>query len=90
MSTTLKIHFYDEVSTVKRYIIVDESLFCRASLNDIRLLENIIHEVDLFEISPSTHTNTSTTSLIQHVENYIHSLAQAIDMLEHTDSKLYF
>ncbi|KAI6652380.1 hypothetical protein LOD99_7394 [Oopsacas minuta] len=99
----LKIQFCDEVSTIERYIIVDESLFCKSfykeknkiqlsssSINDIRLLENIIHEVDLFEISPSTNTNTSATSLIQHVENSIHSLGQAIDTLEHTDSKLYF
>ena len=99
----LKIHFSNEVSTIERYIIVDESLFCKSfyieknkiqlsssSINDIRLLENIIHEVDVFEISPSTITNTSATSLIQHVENSIHSLAQAIDTLEHTDSKLYF
>ena len=99
----LKIHFSNEVSTIERYIIVDESLFCKSfykeknkiqlsssSINDIRLLENIIHEVDVFEISPSINTNTSATSLIQHVENSIHSLAQAIDTLEHTDSKLYF
>ena len=52
----LKIHFYNEVSTFERYIIVDVSLFCKAfykeknkiqlsssKLNDIRLLENIIH-----------------------------------------------
>ena len=50
----------------------------------------MIHEVDIFETNENECTNTSTTSLIRHVENAIHSLTGAIDTLDLTDYKLDF
>ena len=99
----LKINLCNEIPTVERSIVVDENLFCRAlykgtnkinlasnSLFDIRVLENMIHEVDTFETNENECTNTSMTSLIRHVENAIHSLTGAIDTLDLTDYKLDF
>ena len=75
----LKINLCNEIPTIERSIVVDENLFCKAlykgtnkinlafnSLFDIRVLENMIHEVDTFETNEIECTNTSTTSLIIH------------------------
>ena len=93
----LKIQFDSNVSTIDRSIIVDENLFCKAfyrqtykielschTLNDIRSLENIIHEVELFEMSQDNHnySSSSVTPLINHIENAIHKISSAIDTLE--------
>ena len=59
-----------------------------SSLNDIRSLENIIHEVDLFEMSQDNHnySSSSPTPLINHIENAIHNISSAIDTLEPSNS----
>ena len=59
----LKIQYHNEISTIARSIVIDEKLYCKAlykvtnkiqlscySLTNIRSLENIIHEVESFEI----------------------------------------
>ena len=99
----LKIHYHNEISTVERSIIVDEKLYCKAfykenniitlscnSFNDIRLLENIIHEVETFEMSQNDYSISSAIPLKKHVENAIHNLTNAIDTLEPTHSKFDF
>ena len=50
----------------------------------------MIHEVDTFETNENECTNSSTTSLIRHVENAIHSLTGAIDTVDLTYYKLDF
>lgn len=54
------------------------------------MLENMIHEVDTLETNENECTNISTTSLIRHVENVIHSLTGAIGTLDLTESQLDF
>ena len=97
----LKIQFDSNVSTIDRSIIVDENLFCKAfyrqtykielschTFNDIRSLENTIHEVELFEMSQDNHnySSSSATPLINHIENAIHNISSAIDTLEPSNS----
>ena len=91
----LKIHFQNDVSTIERSVIIDENLLCNAfykqtnqiGLNynvvrDIRSLENIFHEVDIFEINQNEQADLSSTSIKYHIENAIHNITSAIDLLE--------
>ena len=82
-------------------MIVDEKLCCKAfykdkiklscnSFNDIRLIENIINEVELFEMSQNDCSISSETPLKKHVENAIDNLTNAIDTLDPTHSKFDF
>ena len=91
----LKIHFQNDVSTIERSVIIDENLLCKAFykqtnqirlnyhvVRDIRSLENIFHEVDIFEINQNEQANLSSTSIKYHFENAVHNITSAIDLLE--------
>ena len=75
------------MSTIERSVIIDENLLCNAfykqtnqiGLNynvvrDIRSLENIFHEVDIFEINQNEQANLSSTSIKYHIENAVHNI----------------
>ena len=51
-------------------------------MRDIRSLENIFHEVDIFEINLNEQANLSSTSIKSHIENAVHNTISAIDLLE--------
>ena len=51
-------------------------------VRDIRSLENIFHEVDIFEINQNEQANLSSTSIKYHIENSVHNITSAIDLLE--------
>ena len=91
----LKIHFQNDVSTIERSVIIDDNLLCKAFykqsnqirlnyhvVRDIRSLENIFHEVDIFEVNQNEQANLSSTSIKYHIENAVHNITSAIDLLE--------
>ena len=51
-------------------------------MRDIRSLENIFHEVDIFEINQNEQANLSSTSIKYHIENAFYNITSAIDLLE--------
>ena len=95
----LKIQLYNEISTIEGSIIINEKSYCKAfdketnkvqlschSLTDIRSLENIIHEVESFEIYKNENVISSSTPWIQQVNNAIHNITNAINTLNPTSS----
>ena len=51
-------------------------------VRDIKSLVNIFHEVDIFEINQNEQVNSSSTAIKYHIENAVHNITSAIDLLE--------
>ena len=51
-------------------------------LNDIRLLEQIIQEVELFEMVKNTNVTSSANPVKKHVDNAINEISSAINELD--------
>ena len=97
----LKIHFNGEINIIDRSIIIDQNLICKALykethkiqlsyyvLNDMRLLEKIIQEVEIFEMAQTTSVSSSVNPVKKHVENAIMEISSAINKLEPNNNSI--